>query len=187
MDEDEVQVEEKVQEVVEKPKPVVEILELNNPSYLMRSRTFQDMLRKFYESINPPTVTYESMLNFMLQMVNNIYTATQNGVKQDVNKIRFILGFEDKVLKGFVLYYMLPNGIPHIMTLEVPYMYSESIRVSYALNEEIRKSKKRWNCTHIACTIANDKLLKIIKRGMRNPRIMAYVVAEDIRNALIKT
>lgn len=164
----------------------IQILELDNPNYIARNESLHEMIRDLLRQFGSPSITFESLLNFLSTMVYGIYTAKQHGVPNDSIKTKFFLGFVDGKLDGFLLYFMMADRAPHIQTIDVPYVYSNNMKISYEFAKQLVRSKRKWGARHIAFVLANPKFAKIAKRFFSNAKkIGEYWIVEDLNYKLI--
>ncbi len=177
-------------------KDVIEIMPLENPAYASLNEDFLAMLKEFAEHIAVPQIRYESLHNYLCEVVKINLLAKLRGEPEKLSTSKLYLGFVNGKLAGFSHFYLYPNRLPHIQTMDWAYCHTKNlkkpgkadIRVSYRFALEVRKWKKIWGARYISMVVADDGLNRIVKRLFKKPKACGvYYVSEDIRSDLIKT
>lgn len=170
-------VEEGPEEVVVKPKPFVKVVEVDNPEYVAYNPELRAMMQKFVvEHCQVPSITYETFHAYINHLVERIYQLQQAKMDKRSLQMRFLVGFVNDKLAGFLMCSMLPQRMPHISTLEVTYIYSDDIHLTAAFMERIAQYKKLWRAKHIACIATTDKVHRALSRTLTGYRLCGYYV-----------
>lgn len=168
---------------------LVEIYDVDNPTWAALDPAFVAMVHKFAEEdlANIPSMTAETLHQYICNIVDTIHHQKLMRVHDDVIQYRLQIGFVDKELKGFQLFHMLGNRLPHIMTLNWAYIYSESPKLSYKFSLEVQKYMKKWKAHFLTQTIANKRLARVMKKLFKNcSQGGVYFVATGVNSELIK-
>lgn len=166
---------------------LIEIYPVDRPAYVSENQSFLALLRRFSDTIHIPSITYESIHNYVCTVVQGIYEQKRSGVKDNLIEYRCLIGLVNGSLAGFALFYMLPNRMPHIQTMDCPYVYSEDMRVSYQFCLEVQKHKKLWHARRIRFVATNPVLDRVAKRLFKNARPCGTLyLVDDINASLVK-
>jgi hypothetical protein len=167
------------------PVKEIKVVELDNPEYLARNRDLHALIGEFVAHYCGPSVSFESVLNFMSTLVYSVYAQKQAGVYGESITVKYWLGFVDNVLDGFFVYFMAADRMPHIQSIDVPYIYSRDIEVTLLFLGKLEASRKRWGIRHILMNLANERLRENAERLFVKPRkISEHYVVEGIRFGL---
>lgn len=163
----------------------IEIVEIDNPEYVARSDHFRHMVYKFVGEIKLPTINYESLHNYLCTITNGVAQQKRSGVPDSAIEFKMFGGYVNDILKGFCLFYLMPNRIPHIQTIDWPYCYSEDIRVTHGFCLKVKEYKKKWGARHISLIAVSDRNFRVFKRAFKNVHIGGtYIIAEDVKDGL---
>lgn len=166
----------------------IQIYPLENPAYVSEDRDFLSLISEFESILEIPSIRYESVHNYIATVVQGIYDQKLQGIK-DVNiTYKVQIGFVNGKLDGFQLFYLLPNRLPHIQTIDWPYCHSHDIRVSFRFCEEIQRYKKLWKARRISYVANNPRLAKCTKKLFKNAvPCGTWYVADDVNTSFIKS
>jgi hypothetical protein len=182
----------KVEEKVVPPKKsrddVIQIYPLENPAYVSEDNDFLGLVREFEADIQIPSIRYESIHNYIATIVQGIYDQKLRGIKDELITYKVQIGFVNGKLSGFSVFYLLPNRLPHIQTIDWAYCHSKDIRLSYKFCLELQKYRKAWKARRISFVATNKVLDRIAKRLFKNAKPCGtYWVCDDVRSNIIKS
>jgi hypothetical protein len=164
-------------------KEIVEVYELSDPSYVAYSEEFRQLLREFVDILKIPSITFESLHNYIGTIVDGIYKQKIAKVPDRAIQYKVYVGTVDNVLSGFTLFYMLPNRMPHVMTLDWPYIYSKNNKLTVAFVRELKKWKKIWRARHILMVANNRRISRVAGKLFKgNIGCGELLIAKDVKD-----
>jgi hypothetical protein len=166
----------------------IEIVELENPYFASMSEEFKKLIYGFYsQELNIPTITYESLHNYICQIVEGIAMQRRAGTNPANIHQRVLLGYANGSLVGFCVFYMLNNRMPHVSCLDLAYMFvsGKYPRVTEGFCQTLRECKKKWGARRISTTLTNDRLYKAINRLFKKAHVGGvYILFDDFKGPL---
>ena len=185
--EDYIEEEQAIEMPVEKHVPVIEVADVENPSWVSMYQPFLDMVRTFVENDlkSVPSITYESMVNYLATVVDGICKQKIVGTPSEMIQSKVQVGMVDGVLSGFQVFSMLANRLPHVQSMNYPYIYSQDIRVTHAFLKEAARYQKKWKARYIIGTAVSKRLNRALKKVFGGySEAGTYFVARDVKYAI---
>ena len=179
-----------VVETEEQQADVIKIADVENPQWISLHEGFLAMVKRFVEDDlkDVPSIRYESLINYMAATVDGICKQKLMGVHDSLIQSKLQVGMVNGTVKGFQMFHMLPNRLPHIQTMNVAYVCSDDMRVTYRFALEVAKYKKKWKAQFISTTVTNGRLNSIMKRFMKKCVVGGtYYIARGINHGIIKS
>ena len=173
---------------VASPDDRIEIVPLNNPFYISSSQEFMEMVKEYATSeMKIPSINAESLHNYLCNFVQGIFDQQVKGMNERSIRQRVLAGYINGKLAGFTLFYMLPNRMPHIQTLDWAYIHTTDNRISYLFAKEVKKCKRLWGAAYISFVAANKHLAKVSRRLFKaTHKGGEWLIVKDVNDALLK-
>ena len=166
---------------------VIEVANVENPAWVSTNQPFLDMVKRFVETDLKPlrSITYESMVNYLASLVDNICKLKLVGTPDVMIYSRVQIGMVDKALAGFQVFSMLADRLPHVSSMNYPYIYSENIRLTHKFLLEADKHRVQWGAKYILGTAVSDRLDKALERVFGGyTRTGTYFIADNLKGAI---
>lgn len=154
------------------------VAELDNINWMAYNTAFQDLLKEFVSILDIPSITYESLFNYLASLV-----VSQMTILPAMRHTRIYVGIQDNIPIGFTMMYKCPAMMPHISRCDVPYIYSKDPKLTFKFMAKVISFMKRWHLKYLGVTVTNERIEKVYMRVLKKPKkVGTELIARGIKD-----